>query len=138
MAECQALISESEDVKCPIRNCVWHIVVDVIDKNTGEIKKLNVSLCYNHYKALHDDNVQPITKIYGLVGVSNEELENWKSQNQKRHESAFDGKGDLNQWGPNPQFTNSSLGIDSNGGDNSIDISQIEGMMNISVWWSLT
>lgn len=116
-----------------MRDCVQHIFVRVKNKNTGKIEELDVSLCYNHYKALLDDRVQPITKIYGLYGVSEEDFENWKSQHQKKHEHIFDGKGDLNQWGPNPQFTNSSLGFDSKGGDDSTDISQLERMMSTSV-----
>lgn len=137
MADCQALIGDSK-VKCPMRGCVQHISVWAKNKNTGRIEERDVSLCYYHHKALLNDNVQPITKICGLVGVSDEEFENWKSQNQKKHESIFDGKGDLNQWGPNPQFTNSGLGVNSKSEDDSIDISQLERMMSTSVWWSLT
>lgn len=128
MAECQALIGESK-AKCPRRDCVQHIFVRVKNKNTGKIEELDVSLCYNHYKALLDDRVQPITKIYGLYGVSEEDFENWKLQHQERHEYIFDGKGDLNQWGPNPQFTNSSLGIDSKGGDDSLEASLLKMIM---------
>ena len=132
MIDCQALMGKSK-AKCPMHGCVQHIFVWAKNKNTGKIEERDVSLCYYHYKALIDDRVQPITKICGLAGVSDEEFENWKSQHQKKHEHIFDGKGDLNQWGPNPQFTKSSLGFDSKGGDDSTDISQLERMMSTSV-----